>query len=334
MSELEGFLQAISEDPADETNWLVMSDWLEENDDPRRAEVVRLQRSLPNRLGRAARHHAEERIRDLLVAGVRPCVPIRPSGIGMDLTLVPAGAFRMGSPVRESRRMVDETLHPVRITQAFWMGVYPVTQAQFEAVLDTNPSHFIPGRGGLEVADTSRYPVDSATWEEAHRFCRTLTQRERVEAQGLEYRLPTEAEWEYACRAWTSSRWPFHYGKSLDPTLANFDARHPYPIAYDDKRTTIGHPVEVGSYTPNAFGLYDMHGNIDEWCADWFEGGYYMESPRDDPTGPPEGQSKCYRGGAWSGQGEDCRSAVRIGRPTDDADARIGFRVVLARVRE
>ena len=115
MSELDGFLQAIGEDPADETNWLVMSDWLEENDDPRRAEMVRLQRSLPKRLGSVARKHADERIRDLLLAGVRPCVPIRHSTVGMDLTLIPAGAFRMGSPVRESRRMIDETLHPVRI---------------------------------------------------------------------------------------------------------------------------------------------------------------------------------------------------------------------------
>ena len=96
--------------------------------------------------------------------------------------------------------------------------------------------------------------------------------------------------------------------KSLGPTLANFDVRHPYPIDYDDSRTSIGHPVEVGRYPPNAWGLYDMHGNIDEWCSDWFGSNYYQESERDDPTGPLDGQSKCYRGGAWSGQGEDCRA--------------------------
>ena len=334
MSELEGFLQAIAEEPGDETNWLVMSDWLEDHDDPHRAELVRLQRSLPKRLGSAARKHAEERVRDLLLAGVQPCGPIRASSIGMDLTLVPAGSFRMGSPVRESRRMMDETLHPVRITEACWMGVYAVTQAQFRAVADANPSHFVPGRAGLEASDTSRFPVDSATWEEADRFCRTLTRRERVEATGWEYRLPTEAEWEYACRAWIATRWPFHFGRSIESSRANFDARHLYPRDYDPDRPTIGHPVEVGRYTPNAFGLYDMHGNIDEWCSDWFDGGYYRDSPRDDPPGPPDGSSKCYRGGAWSGQGEDCRAAVRIGRPTDDADSRIGFRVVLARVRD
>ncbi len=334
MSELEGFLQAISEEPADETNWLVMSDWLEENGDPQRAELVRLQRSLQTRIRSTARQQAEERIRDLLVAGVRLCSPIRPSSIGMDLALVPAGSFRMGSPVRESRRMADETLHPVRITQAFWMGVYAVTQAQFQAVTDTNPSHFLPGRDGVDARDTSRFPVDSATWEQADQFCRTLTRLERIETTGWAYRLPTEAEWEYACRAWTSSRWPFHFGKRLDPTLANFDARYPYPIAYDESRISIGHPVEVGRYPPNAWGLYDLHGNIDEWCSDWFGSNYYQESERDDPTGPLDGQSKCYRGGAWSGQGEDCRAAVRIGRGTDDADSRIGFRVVLARVKE
>jgi uncharacterized protein (TIGR02996 family) len=333
MSELEDFLQAIDDDPADETNWLVMADWLEDNGDPRRAELVRLQRSLPTRLGGEARRHAEERVRDLLFAGVAPCVPLRHATIGMKLALVPAGSFRMGSPVRESRRMADETLHPVRITRPFWMGVYAVTQAQYQAVMDANPSHFVEGRAGLEGVDTSRFPVDSATWEEADRFCRTLTRRERREASGWEYRLPTEAEWEYACRAWTSTRWPFHFGRSIGPALANFDARHLFPIDYDPARPTIGHPVEVGTYRPNAFGLYDMHGNIDEWCSDWFDGGYYAVSLRDDPTGPPDGQSKCYRGGAWSGQGEDCRAAVRIGRSTDDADSRIGFRVVLARVR-
>jgi len=196
-----------------------------------------------------------------------------------------------------------------------------------------HPSQFLPGRLGIEASDTSRFPVDSATWEEADRFCRTLTRRERVEATGWEYRLPTEAEWEYACRAWISTRWPFHFGRSIESSRANFDAQYLYPRDYDPDRPTIGHPVEVGRYTPNAFGLYDMHGNIDEWCSDWFDGGYYRESPIDDPTGPPDGSSKCYRGGAWSGQGEDCRAAVRIGRLTDDADDRIGFRVVLARVR-
>ena len=330
MSQLDSFHQAIRDDPADETNWLVMADWLEENDDPRRADLVRLQRSLQTRVKGVDRRVAEDSIRDLLLAGVPPCAPIRASGIGMDLALIPAGAFRMGSPVRESRRMADEQLHPVRITRAFWMGVHAVTQAQFQAVTGSNPSHFVPD---LDEADTSRFPVESVTWEQADQFCRALTRRERVEAGGWEYRLPTEAEWEYACRAWTSTRWPFHFGKRIDDTLANFDSRRLYPKHYDPARPIVGHPVEVGRYRPNAFGLYDMHGNVDEWCSDWFASTYYEESPPDDPTGPEGSESKCYRGGAWSGHGEDCRAAVRIGRAADDADPRIGFRVVLGRVR-
>jgi uncharacterized protein (TIGR02996 family) len=332
MSALPGLLQSIQDEPADEAIWLVLADWLEENDDPQRAELLRLHRELRKRLPQVRRRESELRVMELLACGVKPCVPTRTNSAGMELALIPAGTFRMGSPVREPRRMEDEHLRTVTLTQSFYLGSCLVTQAEYRAVTRRNPSQFSCQREEYQDLPTDRFPVDSVSWTDAQRFCEELTQRERTRAQGWEYRLPTESEWEYACRAWLSSRWPFHHGAALTREQANFDVRYPYPPDNEDLEAPYPErPCAVASYAPNGFGLYDMHGNLDEWCWDW-HGDLDDVGDEVDPLGPADGEKKVVRGGSWRGQGEDCRSAVRIGEYPERGASHVGFRVALARV--
>src|SRR5262245_13936651 len=287
---LDGIVQATHAEPGEETNWLVLADWLEEHDRREQAELLRLHRGLRKLREGPERHAREAAVRGLILSGTRPFVPSRTSPVGLELALVPAGAFRLGSPVREYHRMDDEPLHKVTIPQALYMGAHPVTQAQYAAVRGTNPSHFKRSRKGCRRLPVERFPVESVSWHDAEAFCRQLTRRERATLGDWEYRLPTEAEWEYACRAWFSSRSAFWFGPRLTSQLANFRGRFPFPPEEDDPAgVSPERPTEVGLYPPNPFGLYDMHGNVDEWVADWFEEGYYEESPRDDPIGPDEG---------------------------------------------
>jgi formylglycine-generating enzyme required for sulfatase activity len=200
--------------------------------------------------------------------------------------LVPAGEFVMGSPKDEEGRAppwgvggVNEMQHPVRITRPFYMSIYEVMQGEFETVMGDNPSRH--SRQGMhskhvERIDTNRFPAENMTWFEANDFCKRLSAKE-----GRVYRLPTEAEWEYACRAGTTT--PFHFGSVFDGTQANM--QQSYPRGTEVKVHGRGWPREVGSYAPNAFGLYDMHGNVSEWCSDISASGYYAMSPRDDPPG-------------------------------------------------
>jgi uncharacterized protein (TIGR02996 family) len=333
MNELAGLLQTIHADPAEEANWLVLADWLEDNDDPRRGELLRLHRSLRARQPTANRRQSEERIMALLADGVKPCAPVRASSIGMELALIPPGSFRMGSPVREQRRMDEENLRGVTIRQAFYLGVTLATQEQYRAVTQTNPSHFKRNRARCRGQDTARFPVESVSWSAAQRFCDLLAKRDGVRQEGWRYRLPTEAEWEYACRAWFSPTWPFHYGAELTAKHANFNAQFPYPPGRrDPEGLFLERPCVVGSYAPNAFGLYDMHGNLDEWCWNWEED--MDPEDADDPTGPADGVEKVVRGGSWRGQGEDCRSAVRIGEDPETGARHVGFRVALVRAAD
>jgi uncharacterized protein (TIGR02996 family) len=332
MDTLAALLAALHDQPGDDVTWLALTDWLEENGEPARAELLRLQRSLPGLRPGKARYAAEERIQHLLAAGVQPCVPTLTNSIGMELALIPAGTFRMGSPPNEPRRMDDEPLHTVRITRPFYLGVFPVTQAEYRAVMRRSPSRFNRRRVPDPDVDPRRFPVESVRWVAAVSFCERLSARPEERDQGRTYRLPTEAEWEYACRAWGSPRYPFHHGMTLQGE-ANFHSEHPYPPDDDlPAGVPLGRPCAVGSYRPNAFGLYDMHGNVDEWCQDWFDPRYYLEGPRDDPPGPTYGDRRIVRGGSWRGQGEDCRAAVRIGYEEDepfDQTEQIGFRVVM-----
>jgi uncharacterized protein (TIGR02996 family) len=320
-------LQAIRESPAEEMNWRVLGDWLEDLGDTR-ADLVRLRLELLGpRLKPDARLALVRQQTELLRAGVRPCVPTLVNSLGMEFVLVPPGGFFMGSSEDEEGRYEDEgPRHLVRITRPFWLGRYTVTQGQYARLIGGNPSYFTSARMGEEAdGDPTNLPVERVTWYEAVEFCEAMSRASAERKAGRKYRLPTEAEWEYACRA--GSEAPFGYGAELTSALANFDGTKPYGSREKGKhlrRTTL-----VGSYPPNAWGLYDMHGNVWEWCSDWFERDYYANSPTDDPTGPEEGAEKVLRGGSYYYIGSSCRAAIRLDREPEARSNLDGFRVAI-----
>jgi formylglycine-generating enzyme required for sulfatase activity len=169
--------------------------------------------------------------------------------------------------------------------------------------------------------------VEDVSWNDAVEFCEQLSEMPEEKRAGRVYRLPTEAEWEYACRGGASSSKPFSFGDSLSSTQANFDGNYPYGGA--DKGPYLARTTRVGSYEANAFGLYDMHGNVWEWCADWYDQNYYKDSPRNDPKGPATSTSRVLRGGSWLDVGRVCRAAFRYDFEPGDRNFIIGFRVVL-----
>jgi formylglycine-generating enzyme required for sulfatase activity len=236
-------------------------------------------------------------------------------GAEMTFVLVPPGKFRMGSPAGEKDRQPsgpDETLHTVVLTEPFDLGKTEVTQRQYEALTGKNPSHF---KG-------SDLPVEQVNWDEARDFGSKLTEKRSDQHV---YRLPTEAEWEYACRGGRPSSQPFGIGdgRSLSSREANFDGNYPYGGA--DKGPNLQKTSSVGSYKANALGLYDMHGNVWEWCADRHEP--YPEKEVTNPTGPTGGPTRVLRGGGWPNHGESCRAARRN---TDEPGTRyffFGFRL-------
>ncbi|QDT22063.1 SUMF1/EgtB/PvdO family nonheme iron enzyme [Gimesia chilikensis] len=251
------------------------------------------------------------------------------NSIGMQLTLIPPGEFTMGSPTTEAERQDFETPHRVTLTRPFYLGTYEVTQAEYQTIMGENPSWFSAnGKGKDKVAGkkTERFPVEFTNWEDAQRFCRKLSDRE-----GKTYRLPTEAEWEYACRAGTTSA--FHYGIIDNGQAANTHGDVPYGT--NSKGPALGRTTEVGSYAPNAFGLHDMHGNVFEWCADWFVLQLYKQRAGKVTVDPlvskrtPAAKTRVLRGGSWTkGKGIHARAALRRGNLPDWKGQNIGFRVV------
>jgi uncharacterized protein (TIGR02996 family) len=327
----EVLLKALHEDPADDATRLVLADWLEEHGDVR-GELLRLHVALRRRPAGADLAAGEGRLRALLAAGLRPCVPVLTNSVGMELALVPPGAFLMGSPDGEDGRSGNEgPQHEVGISRAFYLGAYPVTQGQWQRVMGNNPSWFCAsgvGKDEVRGLDTRDFPVEQVSWEEAGAFCRKLSKCLEERRAKRRYRLPSEAEWEYACRGGAASSTPFHLGASLSSTQANFDGRHPYGGAA--KGRFLGRPTEVGAYqVANGFGLYDQHGNVWEWCADWYAEDYYASSPRLDPRGPSGLSLRVTRGGCWGDRGQYCRSAFRVWRAPCYRDNALGFRVAL-----
>lgn len=241
------------------------------------------------------------------------------NSIGMRLARIPAGKFVMGSPEDEAFRLDEEKPHDVTISRSFFMGAYEVTQADYERVMKTNPSKFARG------PDAGRHPVESVSWDEAVAFCEKLSELPEERAAGRKYRLPREAEWEYACRAGTTTA--FHFGKGLSSPEANFNGQFPYGDA--PRGDWLRQTRLVGSFAANKFGLHDMHGNVAEWCQDWYQQDYYRESPEADPRGPEKGTLRVVRGGGHSSRGHACRSASRFRREPDTGADSIGFRVVL-----
>ena len=267
------------------------------------------------------------------------------NSIGMKLAYIPAGTFNMGANTGEVtawdaknsrfyslRDEPDETQHQVHISRPFFMGVYEVTQYEYERVMGENPSKFPRGGQGTESTaglDPTRFPVEQVSWDDANEFCRRLSNFPAESVEGRGYRLPFEAEWEYACRAGTKT--PYYFaggGVALTARGANCNGLSPFGTLTKGpflQRTTV-----VGSYIEHAnpFGLFDMHGNVQEWCLDWYDSGYYTKSPANDPKGPTSGTSRVLRGGGWASRCVQCRSADRAFAEPERRSSFIGFRVV------
>ena len=259
------------------------------------------------------------------VARVAVTDPRRIVDIGMDLVPIPAGTFTMGSPNDEVGRGSNEGPQTeVTLTQNFWLGKTEVTRGQWEAIMEGNSSSF---KG-------ANLPLNKAGWGAAMEFCRKLTKRERAagrQDESLEYTLPTEAQWEYACRAGTTTR--FSYGDDF-----GYGDLGDYAWWWHDGNRTRA-PHYVGEKLANPWGLHDMHGNVVEWCLDWVSDDYPGGSVVD-PSGPASGTNRVIRGGAWSSNGRLCRSANRLGnggastwsRPVYTVSGDVGFRVALVPV--
>jgi formylglycine-generating enzyme required for sulfatase activity len=302
------------------------------------------------------------------------------NSIGMKLTLIPAGKFMMGSgeSAEETAAFFNKTFgedsegfltagafedehpqHQVRITKPFYMGTYHVTRGQFhqfvkdsgyktdtekadgpwafgwnlESRLFERDAEYSWRKVGFEQTD--EHPVVNVSWNDAVAFCKWLSKKE-----GKTYRLPTEAEWEYACRAGTTTR---YYSGDDPETLAKVanvaDAPAKAKLSESESVRTwtikgsdgYVFTAPVGKFKPNAFGLYDMHGNAWQWCADWYGAEYYAKSPADDPTGPNTGNARVLRGGSWECWPSDDLSTKRGTSAPDQCISSTGFRVACAR---
>jgi formylglycine-generating enzyme required for sulfatase activity len=230
--------------------------------------------------------------------------------IGMKLNKIPAGTFTMGSPESEADREDDETQHKVTISKAFYMQTTEVTQGQWKEVMGT-----APWKGKSYVKEGPNYAASYVSWDDAIAYCKKLSEKE-----GKTYRLPTEAEWEYACRAATETRWSFG---NDEKELGDYAWYEENALDIDEK-----YAHQVGLKKPNAFGLYDMHGNVYEWCHDYFEEDYYKQSPEKDPTGPTSGSFRVFRGGSWGYFTRYTRSANRFGYDAGRRNDSNGFRLV------
>ena len=238
--------------------------------------------------------------------------------IGMKLNLIPAGTFMMGSPDTEEHREDDEFQHKVTISKAFYMQTTEVTQGKWTAVMGTGPWR---GKQFTKNKGTANNAATYISWDDAVAYCKKLSEKE-----GKTYRLPTEAEWEYACRAGTQTSWSFG---NKEKELGDY-------AWYRENSYDIGETYahQVGLKKPNAFGLFDMHGNVSEWCSDYYEPDYYKQSPEKDPTGHESGlpltAPRVLRGGSFYDSTSFTRSASRAGGLTVDGARswQFGFRVV------
>lgn len=228
--------------------------------------------------------------------------------IDLEMVKIPGGSFVMGSPVDEIDRARDEIQYRVNV-RGFYLGKYQITQAQWQAIVGNNPSKF---------KKEGKYPVERVSWYDSQDFCRRLSQQ-----TGLSFRLPTETQWEYACRAGTKT--PFYFGETLNIEIANYNGNYTY--GFGKIETDRGEPTAVGSFPANAFGLYDLHGNLWEWCED-DDGCNNSSTPRDRVE--LENPGKVIRGGSWFDDPASCRCASRLSYHPSLSNHCVGFRVVLA----
>lgn len=312
MTDCDALLAGIVADPLEETRWLILADWLEEHDDPRRAELLRLHRKMLATCCEPDAHPDraawQARMVELLIAGVRPCVPqetlMLPGGVPMTFSFIPPGEFLMGSP----DEFDGNPVHQATVPRGFYIGVTPVTQAQWKAVMATAPSHF---KG-------PKRPVEQVSWDDCQQFCAKF-----AESTGREANLPTDAEWEYACRAGTTTE--YHFGDVINTDLANYYGKKSWngsPIGEDREQTT-----DVGSFPANGWGMFDVHGNVNEWCAD----GSPTHTTNEDISSP---ELLMYpfprvRGGSWGNIPYYLRSGFRNVNGRADRHVTTGFRVCL-----
>jgi sulfatase modifying factor 1 len=250
---------------------------------------------------------------------------------GIQLCWCPAGEFTMGSPEKEPDRRADETQVEVTLTRGFWTAKYETTQGQWKRVMDK-----LPGKATGELPEDDDLPVGDVNFAQAEAFCAKLTELGKKDGtlpKGWEFRLPTEAQWEYACRAGTTTATSF--GDKLSTKQANFKGM---PSNGAEEGPSVGKAVKVGRYPANAWGLHDMHGNTFEWCRDWYHatlpGGKdpdlydAKETAQKNRDGT---SSRVRRGGAWTDEGKYLRSALRLRFEPERGYDHIGFRVIVIR---
>jgi formylglycine-generating enzyme required for sulfatase activity len=232
--------------------------------------------------------------------------------IGLEMVFIPAGRFQIGSPINELEHSEEESPRHIVNIPPFFMSRFPITQRQWKILMDNNPAIFI---------GNSDRPVETVTWDDTQLFCQKLAER-----TGRPYRLPSESEWEYACRAGTLTA--FGFGETIAANLANYNSASPYK--YSPQGVSNSSTSEVGTYPANGFGLHDMHGNVWEWCADnWHED--YDLLPKDGSAWTQGGDLSCrvIRGGSWRDPAHYCRSAKRSRNATSQGDRATGFRIVV-----
>jgi formylglycine-generating enzyme required for sulfatase activity len=223
-------------------------------------------------------------------------------GVTLELVQIPPGEFMMGGNKFDNEKPV----HKVKITRPFYLGKYVVTQQQWEAVMGSHPS----------LTEGAKNPVEQVSWDDCQVFLEKLNARFAAGKKG-KFALPTEAQWEYACRAGSTTRYCFGDDEA---SLGEY-------AWYSNNSRGYTHPV--GKKKPNAWGLYDMHGNVWEWCQDWYDHGYYAKSPTDDPVGPATGSERVFRGGGWGREARGCRSASRARAKPGSQGGNLGFRASL-----
>jgi formylglycine-generating enzyme required for sulfatase activity len=315
----------------------------------RLAEIEKLGREIPELPGGpppAVAPFDAKKAKSLQVRWARRLkVPVvQTNSIGMKFVLIPPGEFQMGSPKElieeemktpgiedwyKERLPAEGPQHRVRITKPFYLGTYLVTQGEYQRVTGVNPSEFsATGQHKDQVAgqETKQFPVEHVSWDDAVEFCRKLSEMPEEKAAGRWYRLPSEAQWEYACRAGSTGRFSFSPGGNAMPREYEDNALSDYGWYNGNSG---GMPHAVGGKRPSAWGLYDMHGNVWEWCQDWYDVGYYVQTPVDDPTGPLGGSYRVNRGGSWNGPARGCRSANRSHGVPGNRDLTLGFRASL-----
>ena len=241
-----------------------------------------------------------------------PLVSTFKNSLGQSFKLIPAGTFTMGSPSSEPGRWSNEgPQHQVTLTESFYMMTTEVTQAQWEDVMGSNPSRF---------SGCSNCPVEMVSWNDVQDYIVQMNLKD----EGI-YSLPTEAQWEYVTRAWSTTAF---YNGAITETGSGYDPNLDAIGWYTYNSDSETHPV--AQKTPNAWGLYDMSGNVWEWCQDWFSESYYDSSPSTDPAGPSSGSYRVLRGGCWSLPAQYCRTAIRYNSRPAIRDSCLGFRLVLS----